>query len=80
MILKLGARGAYVVSDGIAQQVSAPPVSVVDTTAAGDALNGAFAVAMMMGKTPLESAQFAVTAASILRHSIGRTTEHADDG
>lgn len=65
VILKLGSRGAYIVSDGIAQQVTAPPVDVVDTTAAGDALNGAFAVAMMLGKTPLESVQFAVAAASI---------------
>ncbi|HTU50497.1 MAG TPA: PfkB family carbohydrate kinase, partial [Acidobacteriaceae bacterium] len=65
VILKLGSRGAYVVSDGVAQQVTAPPVDVVDTTAAGDALNGAFAVAMMLGKTPLESVQFAVAAASL---------------
>ncbi|MHB1937584.1 MAG: ribokinase [Acidobacteriaceae bacterium] len=65
VILKLGSRGAYLVSDGIAQQVKALPVDVVDTTAAGDALNGAFAVAMMSGRTPLESVQFAVAAASI---------------
>lgn len=65
VILKLGSCGAYVVCDGVAQQVSAPVVEVVDTTAAGDALNGAFAVAMMRGKTPLESVKFAVAAASI---------------
>jgi ribokinase len=65
VILKLGARGAYIVSDVVAQQVAAPRVEVIDTTAAGDALNGAFAVAMMLGKTPLESMQFAVAAASI---------------
>jgi ribokinase len=65
VILKLGARGAYIISDVVAQQVTAPSVDVIDTTAAGDALNGAFAVAMMLGKTPLESAQFAVAAASI---------------
>jgi ribokinase len=65
VILKRGSRGAYLVSDGIAQAVKAPSVDVVDTTAAGDALNGAFAVAMMLRKSPLESVQFAVTAASI---------------
>ncbi len=65
VILKLGARGAYIVSGVVAQQVTAPPVDVLDTTAAGDALNGAFAVALMLGKTPLESVQFAVAAASI---------------
>jgi ribokinase len=65
VILKLGSRGAYLVSEGVSQQVKTLPVEVVDTTAAGDALNGAFAVAMMLGKTPLESVQFAVAAASI---------------
>ncbi len=65
VILKLGARGAYIVSDGIEQQVTAPSVDVVDTTAAGDALNGAFAVAIMSGRIPLQSLQFAVAAASI---------------
>jgi ribokinase len=65
VILKLGARGAYIVSGVVAQQVTAASVDVIDTTAAGDALNGAFAVAMMLGKTPLESVHFAVAAASI---------------
>jgi ribokinase len=65
VILKLGSRGAYLVSDDVAEQVPAPFVDVVDTTAAGDALNGAFAVAMMRGETALESVKFAVAAASI---------------
>lgn len=65
IILKRGSRGAYLVSESIQQQVDALAVDVVDTTAAGDALNGAFAVATMLGRTPLESVRFAVAAASI---------------
>ena len=65
IILKLGSRGAYLVSGSVHRHANAPPVDVVDTTAAGDALNGAFAVGLMLGKTPMESVQFAVAAASI---------------
>lgn len=65
IILKLGSRGAYLVTDSLEQQLDALAVDVVDTTAAGDALNGAFAVGLMLGKTPAESARFAVAAASI---------------
>jgi ribokinase len=43
---------------------------VADTTAAGDAFNGAFAVALSEGKPPPEAARFAVAAAaiSVTRH------------
>ena len=37
----------------------------VDTTAAGDAFNGAFATALMLGNSPAESARFAAAAAAI---------------
>ncbi|MGA8938603.1 MAG: PfkB family carbohydrate kinase [Acidobacteriaceae bacterium] len=37
----------------------------VDTTAAGDAFNAAFAVGLMLGYDPAESARYATTAASI---------------
>ena len=65
VILKMGSRGAYVAADGIEQQLSAFAVEAIDTTAAGDALNGAFAVGLMSGKTPVESVRFAVAAASL---------------
>jgi ribokinase len=38
---------------------------VADTTAAGDAFNGAFAVALSEGKSAQEAARFAVAAAGI---------------
>lgn len=66
LILKRGAEGAVLAEVGGPQHwVEAFPVSSVDSTAAGDAFNGAFAVAMAQGYTPLESAQFAAAGAAI---------------
>ena len=71
VILKMGEQGVYVASqDGIEQSLPAFPVKAVDTTAAGDAFNGGFATALMLGKNPIESAQFgtAVAAISVTRN------------
>jgi len=66
VVLKMGLRGSYLATkDGFRQHVNAFPVATVDTTAAGDAFNGAFAVGLMLGKSPLESAQFAAAAAAV---------------
>lgn len=66
ILLKLGARGAYLATaSGIRQQVAAISVRSVDSTAAGDALNGAFAAALMNGADPLEAVRFGVAAASL---------------
>lgn len=66
VLLKLGAQGAYLATaDGIRELISAPAVESVDSTAAGDALNGAFAVALMQGADPVEAVRFGVVAASL---------------
>lgn len=66
IVLKLGARGVYLADrDGLDQQIDAYPVRAVDTTAAGDAFNGAFATVLMLGKAGAESARFAAAAAAI---------------
>jgi len=66
LILKLGERGCYVaLADGTRQLVPAPVVRAVDTTAAGDAFNGAFAVALLNGQDPLGSATWASAVAAI---------------
>jgi ribokinase len=66
IVLKMGARGAYMTSTSISgSDVTSFPVNAVDTTAAGDAFNGAFATALMLGKPPLESATFAAAAAAL---------------
>lgn len=66
VVLKMGARGAYVATrEGVSQQTDAFRVNAIDTTAAGDAFNGAFVVGLMMGKGPLESAKFAAAAGAV---------------
>jgi ribokinase len=66
LVLKLGARGAFIAAPGgIAELLPPFPVNAVDTTAAGDAFNGAFATALLMEMNPVESARFAAAAAAI---------------
>jgi ribokinase len=48
-----------------AQEVPAFPVKAVDTTAAGDCFNGAFAVALTRGESPAVAARYAAAAAAI---------------
>lgn len=69
--LKLGARGVLIASsDGSTTLLPANAVRAVDTTAAGDAFNGAFATRLILGSTPVEAARFACSAAaiSVTRH------------
>jgi ribokinase len=61
----MGARGAYLATDALDEQLDAIPVKAVDTTAAGDAFNGAFAVGLLLGRNPKESARFAAAAAAL---------------
>jgi ribokinase len=66
VVLKQGSRGAYLaVRGGVDAFIPAFPVKAIDTTAAGDAFNGAFATGLMLGKSPAESARFASAAAAI---------------
>jgi ribokinase len=71
VLLKLGERGAYMAThDGTRTFIPAFPVRAIDTTAAGDAFNGAFAVALVRGSLPADAARFAsaVAAISVTRH------------
>ncbi len=66
VILKLGSRGALVAENHASRShVPSYRVTPVDTTAAGDAFNGAFAVATLEGKSPVEAARFANAVAAI---------------
>ena len=64
--LKRGAEGAYVSLAGEKAAWVAPfAVQAIDTVAAGDCFNGAFAVALLEGKDPWAAARFANAAAAI---------------
>jgi ribokinase len=66
LLLKLGERGAYLATeDGLREHIPGHVVKMVDSTGAGDALNGALATALMEGRDPLEAARFSVAAAAI---------------
>jgi ribokinase len=65
VLLKLGSRGAFLATDQCAAMIPAIPVTPIDSTAAGDAFNGAFATGLMLGKSPRESAKFAAAVAAI---------------
>jgi ribokinase len=64
--LKRGAEGAFVsVAGEKAAAVKPFAVQAIDTVAAGDCFNGAFAVALLEGKDPWTAACFANAAAAI---------------
>lgn len=66
VLVTLGDKGALIHNSRISELV--PPVSagpVVETTGAGDAFNGGFAVALARGLSPVEAARFACAVAGI---------------
>lgn len=65
VIITLGSKGAYLLSDSYSGIIPAPPVTAVDTTAAGDCFNGALVVALGEDKPLEEAVAFACKAASI---------------
>jgi ribokinase len=64
VIVKMGSLGALLVDDNQELFWPAFPVAAVDTTAAGDAFNAAFAVALSMGRSEFEAGEWATAAAA----------------
>jgi len=64
VIITLGAKGAFVLSDTFEGIVPAPKVTAIDTTAAGDTFNGALVVALVNGKDLKSAVDFANRAAA----------------
>jgi ribokinase len=66
VVLKRGADGVYVAISGADSSWVRPfRVEAVDTVAAGDCFNGAFAVSLLEGNDPFTAARFACAAAAI---------------
>ena len=65
VIVTLGARGAALVgADGVVRRVPAPQVEAIDTSGAGDAFVGAFAVGLAMGLPEIDAVRLGIACAS----------------
>jgi ribokinase len=65
VVVTLGARGAAVVTPDGVVEVSAPTVTPVDTTGAGDAFAGALAARLAAGDSLVDAASYAARVAAI---------------
>jgi ribokinase len=65
VVTKLGAHGARLVGGEAERVWPGIPVTAVDTTAAGDVWNGAFATALAAGEDPDRAGRFANAAAAL---------------
>ncbi len=64
-VLKLGARGCLIATEEASHRVQGFLVDAVDTTAAGDVFNAAFATALAEGQSVAAAARFANAAAAL---------------
>jgi len=71
VLVTLGAQGVYAATAEKKEFVPAYKVKAVDATAAGDAFNGALAVALAEGKPLFEAARFASAAAALATTKAG---------
>ncbi len=65
VVLKLGSMGCFAATPEFTGGIEAFRVDAVDTTAAGDTFNGAFAVGLAEGMTVADAASFANAAAAL---------------
>lgn len=65
VVITLGASGAYCADADGTEHVAAVPVTAVDTTAAGDAFNGALAVALAQAAPLVDAVRFATAVAAV---------------
>jgi ribokinase len=60
VVVTMGAAGAFVVTDAVAEHIPAPAAMVVDTTGAGDSFVGALAAELAAGADLVDAARFGV--------------------
>jgi ribokinase len=65
LVVTLGSRGAAILQNGQTTQIPSFPITPVDTTASGDAFNGALAVALAKGEDIAEAVRYANAAGAI---------------
>ncbi len=79
IVVTLGERGALITRPGgVPARVPAPSVTAVDTTGAGDAFVGAFAVGLARGADPVAAARLGCAAAADSVTRPGTQTSFAD--
>ena len=65
-IVTLGSKGAvYISADGQIHHATAPKVTAIDTTGAGDSFVGSFAFGLASGKDPIEAMKLGIAIASL---------------
>jgi len=65
LVITLGSRGACVLQNGQTTLIPSFPITPVDTTASGDAFNGALAVALAAGEDIAQAVKYANAAGAI---------------
>ena len=71
VIITLGSKGAFVFNNNFKELIPSYKVKAVDTTAAGDIFNGAFAVALSEGRDIKDAILFANAAAALSVTKLG---------
>jgi ribokinase len=71
VLVTLGADGALLLDGDRVERLPAPVIEVVDTTGAGDAVNGALATELAAGRPLRDAARFALTAAALSTRAAG---------
>lgn len=78
-IVTLGSQGAvHISADGQLTKVSAPKVTAIDTTGAGDAFVGAFAYSLASGSDPVSAMTLGIKVASISVTRKGAQSSYPD--
>ncbi|MDR3643895.1 MAG: ribokinase [Clostridia bacterium] len=78
VVITLGKKGAFLAYEGIRKRIDTPYVVPVDTTAAGDAFNGALAVALAEGRSMEQAVVFANGAGALAASKAGAQSSICD--